>query len=196
MTHDFLALKRRYWPRRYNHGHTLDTVLDEVKGNEILQMTRSDSRDKRRQAALIRGGLIDLVNRHEGKVIGRIWVKRAGKGLRPDPTYCYAVQDIAKHFTQYLVDNGSPGMLIADIRTLEQNFRVAHSIFTQKHRVAGDPYPPMPEVPLFADSRNHVGNCAIAARSARGSAASSRRLPSSHSSAGSLSVRQFGSALE
>jgi hypothetical protein len=33
----------------------------------------------------------------------------------------------------------------------------AHSIFTQKWRIAGDPYPSMAEVPLFAESDNHAG---------------------------------------
>src|SRR5262249_17270834 len=153
LTRDFLALKRRYFPRRFNTGLALDDVLHELKGNEVLQMTRSDSRDKRRQAWRIRGALIDLVKRYDGKVVGRIWVKRAGRGLKPDATYCYAAQDIAKHFSQYLVERSSSGVLIADSRTSAANAQVAHSIFTQKYRVAGDPYPPVLEVPLFSDSR-------------------------------------------
>ncbi|MBB5893713.1 hypothetical protein BJ998_004909 [Kutzneria kofuensis] len=157
LTRDFLALKRRYFPRRFNTGLTLDEVLHELKGNEVLQMVRSDSRNRRRQASLIQRALIDLVNRYDGKVVGRIWVKRAGKGLKPDATYCYAAQDIAKHFCQYLIERSSTGVLIADGRTPEANSRVAHSIFTQKYRVAGDPYPHVLEVPLFSDSRNHVG---------------------------------------
>ncbi|GAA3436102.1 DUF3800 domain-containing protein [Kutzneria kofuensis] len=132
-------------------------MLHELKGNEVLQMVRSDSRNRRRQASLIQRALIDLVNRYDGKVVGRIWVKRAGKGLKPDATYCYAAQDIAKHFCQYLIERSSTGVLIADGRTPEANSRVAHSIFTQKYRVAGDPYPHVLEVPLFSDSRNHVG---------------------------------------
>ncbi|MFC0544077.1 DUF3800 domain-containing protein [Kutzneria chonburiensis] len=157
LTRDFLALKRRYFPRRFNTGLALDEVLHELKGNEVLQMVRSDSRNRRRQASLIQQALIELVNRHGGKVVGRIWVKRPGKGLKPDATYCYAAQDIAKHFSQYLIERSSTGLLIADGRDPEANSRVAHSIFTQKYRVAGDPYPPVLEVPLFSDSRNHVG---------------------------------------
>jgi hypothetical protein len=41
LTRDFLALKRRHFPGRFTAGHALDHVLVEVKGNEILQMTRS-----------------------------------------------------------------------------------------------------------------------------------------------------------
>ncbi|MFI9384284.1 DUF3800 domain-containing protein [Kutzneria sp. NPDC052558] len=57
LTRDFLALKRQYFPRRFNNGLALDSVLHELKGNEVLQMVRSDSRNKRRQASLIQLGL-------------------------------------------------------------------------------------------------------------------------------------------
>lgn len=35
--------------------------------------------------------------------------------------------------------------------------RVTHSVFTQKWRTGGDPYPALREVPLFAASDNHAG---------------------------------------
>jgi hypothetical protein len=109
LTRDYLALKRRYFPRRFNTGLARDDVPHELKGNEVLQMTRSDSRDKRRQAWRIRHALLDLVQRYDGKVVGRIWVKRPGKRLKPGATYCYAAQDIAKHFSQYLIEQSSTG---------------------------------------------------------------------------------------
>jgi hypothetical protein len=157
LTRDFLALKRRYFPGRFLRGPALDHVLTEVKGNEILQMARSDSRNRRRQATLLRNGLLDLVDAYGGKIIGRVWVKETGKSLKPDSTYCYAVQDIALHFTQYLQEVCSRGLMIADGRSQKLNVNVAHSVFTQKWRTGGDPYPALLEVPLFAHSDNHVG---------------------------------------
>jgi hypothetical protein len=47
--------------------------------------------------------------------------------------------------------------LIADGRLHHTNLRVAHSIFTQKWRAGGDPYPALREVPFFAASDNHAG---------------------------------------
>lgn len=61
LTRDFLAVKRRFFPGRFTQGPALDHVLTEIKGSEILQMTRSASRNKRRQADLIRSALLDLV---------------------------------------------------------------------------------------------------------------------------------------
>ena len=77
--------------------------------------------------------------------------------MDPVASYCYAVQDIAMHFSQYLQVKGTEGVLIADGRTHAANVGVAHSVFTQKWRTAGDPYPYMSEVPLFAQSDNHAG---------------------------------------
>lgn len=157
LTRDFLAFKRRFFPGRFTRGPALDHVLTEVKGSEVLQMTRSDSRNKRRQADFICSELLDLIEEYECRVIGRVWVKEAGKLLKPEATYCYAVQDIALHFSQYLLRENSTGLLIADGRSRSLNLPVAHSIFTQKWRTGGDPYPPLLEVPLFAHSDNHVG---------------------------------------
>lgn len=53
------------------------------------------------------------------------------------------------HFSQYLLREGSTGLLIAGGRSQNLNVPVAHSIFTQKWRTGGDPYPPLMEVPLF-----------------------------------------------
>jgi hypothetical protein len=157
LTRDFLALKRRHFPGLFGSGPALDHIKVEVKGSEILQMTRSGSRDRRRQASRFRAELLDLADAHGCRILGRVWVKEQGKSLKPAATYCYAVQDIAVHFSQYLRSRSSEGLLIADGRGHQLNVSTAHSVFTQKWRTAGDPYPAMAEVPLFAESDNHAG---------------------------------------
>jgi len=153
LTRDFLAIKRRHFPARYTSPHALDHILVEVKGSEILQMTRKSSRNPRRQAQRLRAELLDLAEAHGCRIIGRVWVKEPGKGMAPVPSYCYAIQDIARHFSQYLQASSSEGILIADSREQTQNIRVAQSVFTQKWRTGGDPYPFMREVPTFADTQ-------------------------------------------
>jgi hypothetical protein len=157
LTRDFLALKRKHFPGRYTSPHALSHILVEVKGSELLQMTRSSSRNKRRQAERFRSELLDLIAAYDGRIMGRVWVKEPAKSMDPVASYCYAVQDIAMHFSQYLQVKGAEGVLIADGRTHAANVGVAHSVFTQKWRTAGDPYPFMREVPLFAQSDNHAG---------------------------------------
>jgi hypothetical protein len=157
LTRDFLALKRKHFPGRFTAGPALSHILVEVKGSEILQMTRSSSRNKRRQAQRFRSELLQLVSAHDGRVLGRVWVKEAGKSMDPVASYCYAVQDIARHFSQYVQAGGAEGILIADHRTQAANVGVAQSVFTQKWKTGGDPYPSLREVPVFAHSDNHAG---------------------------------------
>ncbi|MCO5998786.1 hypothetical protein [Actinoallomurus rhizosphaericola] len=57
-------------------------MLTEVKGSDILQMTRKDSRDRRRQAKLMRYAILDLIGGYGGQIVGRIWVKEKGKPLK------------------------------------------------------------------------------------------------------------------
>jgi hypothetical protein len=157
LTRDFLDLKRSYFPGRFTQGPALDHVLTEVKGSEILQMTRSASRNKRRQAERIRKDLLSIVTSYDGKIVGRVWVKASGAALKPTPSYCYAVQDIARHFGEFLQVEASEGLIIADGRVHASNVAVAHSIFTQKWRTGGDPFGALREVPVFSHSENHVG---------------------------------------
>ncbi|RST07654.1 DUF3800 domain-containing protein [Streptomyces sp. WAC05374] len=157
LTRDFLDLKRRHFPGRFAQGPALDHVLTEIKGSEILQMTRSTSRNKRRQAERIRKDLLSIMEAHDGMIVGRVWVKASGVALKPTPSYCYAVQDIARHFGEFLQVNSSEGLIIADGRVHASNVKVAHSIFTQKWRTGGDPFGSLREVPVFSHSENHVG---------------------------------------
>jgi hypothetical protein len=156
LTREFLAYKRRHFPHRFERGHALSHVLAEVKGAELLQMARHPSRGKRRRALLARSELLELLDRYGARVLGRVWVKQPGVSLKPTETYTVAVQDIAVHFGQFLIEHRSQGIFIADARNQATNIEVAHSVFTQKWRTGGDPYPPLMEVPLFAHSDNHA----------------------------------------
>jgi hypothetical protein len=157
LTRDFLALKRRYFPDLFMAGRALSHVLREVKGSNVLKLTRSDSRNKRRHAWLVRTEVLRLLSHYDCRVLGRVWVKQSGSVLKPAETYGYAVQDIATHFCRFLDQHDSQGFFIADSRSPGPNVQVAHSVFTQKWRTAGDPYPRLLEVPVFAHSDNHAG---------------------------------------
>lgn len=156
-TRDFLDLKRRHFPGRYTLGTGLSHILIEVKGSELLQMTRSSSRNKRRQAVRFRRELFDLLSAHHAKIVGRVWVKELGKGMDPAASYNFAIQDIARHFSAYLVAQGSTGVMICDAREHTANVLSAHSVFTDKFRTGRDPIPAMAEIPVFGHSESHAG---------------------------------------
>ncbi|HEU5271238.1 MAG TPA: DUF3800 domain-containing protein [Jatrophihabitans sp.] len=156
-TRDFLGLKRQHFPGRYTRGTGLSHILIEVKGSELLQMTRSDSRNKRRQALRFRRELFDLLNAHHAKIVGRVWVKELGRGMNPAASYNFAIQDIARHFSAYLTVQGSTGVMICDAREHAANVLSAHSVFTDKFRTGSDPIPAITEIPVFGHSENHAG---------------------------------------
>lgn len=156
-TRDFLALKRKYFPGRCAKGRNLDHILAEVKGAELLAWTRSPSRNKRRQASRIRVDLLDLLEGYDVRLVGRVWVKAPTERLAPTSSYCFAIQDLTRHFNRYLAMAGSIGVVVCDARLPPQNARAAHSVFTDKLRSGGDPVPAVVEAPLFGHSENHAG---------------------------------------
>jgi len=157
LTRDFLRIKRNYFPARYEGVRALDDILVEVKGSEVMNLTRSASRDNRRLAYRLRCELIALLAMYGCRLIGRVWIKEAQRIMSSVATYCYSVQDISKHFSAHLRDQQTNGILVADGRTHSANLQVAHAIFTQKWRTAGNAYPAVEEIPLFAASDNHAG---------------------------------------
>lgn len=157
LTREFLELKRQFFPDRFTSTRALSHILIEVKGTEVLKLTRSANRFHRHKARSLRLALLDLLERYDCRLVGRVWVKQSNTMLKPTETYTFAVQDLAAHFAQFLLEVGSHGVIIGDSRNPGPNIEVAHSVFTQKWRTGGDPYPPLMEVPLFAHSDNHAG---------------------------------------
>jgi hypothetical protein len=51
LTRDFLALKRQHFPGQFRSGPALDHIKVEVKGSDLLHMTRHATRDGRQSAS-------------------------------------------------------------------------------------------------------------------------------------------------
>ncbi len=157
-TQDFLALKQRYFPNLLpRNAQYLDWILKEVKGSDLRRDIRSGNRNERRHAIGFMERIIDLVERHHARLIGRIWVKGIGHPFNGTATYTYSVQSICQYFQKFLAWQNSTGIMIADSRDKVRNARVSHSIFTQKFRAAGDGYDRILEMPVFGHSDNHAG---------------------------------------
>ncbi len=154
---EFLGIKTTFFPGRFpRHRHSLDCMLDEIKGSDVRRAIRGKHRQSR-QATTFLGAVLDLMTRYRARVVGRVWIKEPNKALDPDGSYTYAVQDMARHFQKYLTSSDDAGLLICDGRDHAQDAKVAHSLFTQKHRSGGDAYPSLIETATFGRSVNHVG---------------------------------------
>jgi hypothetical protein len=156
ITTEFLTVKRTYFPHKCRKQYALDHILSEVKGAEIRADVRSGSRNTRRHALGYLDRVIEILENHQVRLVGRVWVKAIGQALDPRPSYTFSIQDIAHHFQRYLTHVGSQGIVIADSRMHNQNSEVSHSIFTIKQGNTGDRLPSLVEVPVFGSSENHA----------------------------------------
>ena len=158
LTFDFLNLKQRFFPNKLPpSAEFLGWVLEEVKGNDVRKMARSNSHRERSHAYAFLDGFMALLEAHHIGVIGRVWAKGIGQPFHGVPVYTSSVQHICRYFSHFLDLNNSTGLIIADSRDPALNANVSHSIFTMKFRAAGDAFPRLLEMPTFGHSENHVG---------------------------------------
>lgn len=158
LTTEFLKLKYQFFPGlTASKLQFLDAVLVEIKGAELRKDIAEGTREERRHAIGFLDKTLDLLTRHGGRVFGRIWVKGIGEPFNGTAVYAYSIQDICATFQSLLVSVDEMGIVIADARNKPKDARVSHSIFTLKHRAAGDPLDRIVEMPIFGHSDNHVG---------------------------------------
>lgn len=158
LTADFLRLKWAFFPSAMAaHPTFLDRVRFEIKGSELRKNVATGTPAERRHAIGFLDKSFALLVQHGTKVFGRIWVKGIGASFDGTAVYTYSMQAICETFQHLLQASGTAGFVIADSRTKPKNSRVAHSIFTQKFRTAGDPFDRIVEMPTFGHSDNHIG---------------------------------------
>lgn len=158
ITQDFLTLKQTFNPRALpSAAPRLDWIRQEVKGSDLRKEAISTSHRKQRYAIGLLDKVIDLLERHEVCVVGRVFVKERSIPVNHASIYNHSLQYICSHFEHFLDVKQSPGIAIIDSRSPAQNIISSHSIFTQKHKAGGDAYPHLMEVPSFGHSDNHAG---------------------------------------
>jgi len=159
LTNDFIQLKRKYYPTLFSSlTHDLGALLMEVKGSDIrtdIRKHKLHSSEVKRHFRFLDDVLVLLKN-NNAKIISRIWVKGIGIPLQDKSIYTITTQQFSIRFQKYLESLNSTGIMIADFRDPNRNSYVAHSVFTQKFKQAGDAYPLINEIPTFGISNNHA----------------------------------------
>jgi hypothetical protein len=159
LTRAFIETKSRFFPGEMRTTKTrLQRILPEIKGADLRRAMRTGApRRNRRQAIGFLDALMEILEYHDAKIFGRVWVKELGKICDDRSIYTFSVQDICADFQNLLETAGDDGLVIADSRNPAPNASVAHSVFTQKFKVDGDRYPRILEMPVFGHSENHAG---------------------------------------
>ena len=158
ITQDWIHLKQTFFPNLVSRGRPfLQWIKEEIKGADIRRGVRQASRRERRYALGFLDKFVALIEKHDGKIVGRVWVKGIGVHNNADSVYTYSVQSVLTGFQNYLESVDDVGILIADRRSYGLDHQVAYSIFTQKFKASGDAYSRVVEMPVFGDSRTHAG---------------------------------------
>jgi hypothetical protein len=134
----------------------MDFARREIKGASLRKIIRKKGDRAQRQVKFV-DAVFGLLQSHDSRVMASIWVKEPGKPFDGQAVYTTSVQRQIAKIHRFVEPDGSQLAVIADSRNSYLNSVVAHSVFTQKYRHAGDPYPRMPETPTFGHSENHAG---------------------------------------
>jgi hypothetical protein len=157
ITHEWIELKRLYLPaiRRGNRRRWLDGILEEVKGTTLRRGFRVDATVRQRKQAIgLLDGLVELLERHDCRILGRVWVKQLDVPITGMNMHVSSLQFICGAFHAGLEDER--GVVVVDSQTYQHNHRLAHSVFTQ--RFARTPaHERLVDMPLFGHSDNHAG---------------------------------------
>lgn len=154
----FLEHKARYYPGLvHSVSHRLDSVLVEIKSTDLRKAIRDGSGRAEGTAIGFLDRLYDTLDSHAARVLARVLVKPPGQPIDARAVYTSSMQALCRGFQQLLEEMGGRGLVIADSRTHQLDERVAHSLYTLKHRAAGDALDRIVEVPTFGRSGNHVG---------------------------------------
>ena len=157
-TLEYINLKRRFYPNIVpNKSQYLEYMLAEIKGSETRRRAISNARRQSRHALRFLDHFLHLLETQQAKIFCRLYVKGIGAEFYGKAVYTAAMQSLCQTFQNFLEDQGSTGILIADSRNKRLNTIVSHSIFTQKFKVSGDRFNRILELPTFGHSENHAG---------------------------------------
>lgn len=158
LTRAWIQIKQNYFPNRLPQGSSIhDWMVTEIKGSDIRRMARGVGRNERRFAHRVVEAALDVLKRHDARIVGRVFVKPIPGVFDGTAVYTSSVQFICRSFQTFLEQSDDIGIVIADSRNKGKNTNVAHSVFTQRYSAAGDPYPQIIEMPTFGHSDNHAG---------------------------------------
>lgn len=125
ITREFMDIKRTYFPSIGPPIHRpLHWILKEIKGADVRRAVAAPARNDRRHAIGFLDATLRLIERHDGRIVARVWVKGIGRPILPNPIYTSPIQYIHRWFEHYLDTQGAPGWVIADSRTKPLNANV------------------------------------------------------------------------
>ncbi|MDR1242172.1 MAG: DUF3800 domain-containing protein [Deltaproteobacteria bacterium] len=150
-----MKIKTRFFPGYFNAtAPFLDSILIEIKGNELRKSLRDDNTRRWQQTIGFIDACLNLLKSNGAMLIGRALIKNPGDKNDDAVVYGGSIMHICQHFNHFLEQQQEFGMVIADSRKSAQNKRTTHTIFTQRHQIRGNSYPKIADMPVYGHSNN------------------------------------------
>lgn len=133
-TLDFIDLKRRFFPGRFPaHATRLDGILIEIKGSDVGAAFRQGHPDhqRRHHHVAFLDCRLDLIERYDCRLFGRVWIKPIGGRMDGWSIYTYSTQFICMVFDHLLQTRDTLGMVIPDSRAKPQDRRVSKHLHAE-----------------------------------------------------------------
>lgn len=153
---EFLRVKKHYRPQLQRADHLSDVIQHEIKGADVRKNIRAGNHAWRRAAMELLASLLDILERHDTRVLARVWVKEEGLAFNETGVYSSSVSSLTETFQAQLAHEHSRGMMVLDSRTKVKNAPNVHCVTTRKYRTGGDDFRGIIESPLFGHSDTHT----------------------------------------
>ena len=156
LTWDFLNVKKHYRPQLRRAEQLSEVIQHEIKGADVRKNLRAGNRNWRRAAMGLVDSLLDILERHDARVLARVWIKEEGLAFDESGVYPASVAALHETFQAQLAFEHSRGMMVLDSRTKVKNAPNVHCVTTRKYRTGGDSLRGVIESPVFGHSDTHT----------------------------------------
>ncbi|MGW0790918.1 DUF3800 domain-containing protein [Streptomyces sp. NPDC002911] len=138
LTWDFLNVKKHYRPQLQHVMHLSELIQHEIKGSDVRKNLRAGNHNWHRAAMELISSLLDILERHDARLLARVWIKEEGLAFNESGVYPASVGSLTETFQAQLAHEHSRGMMVLDSRTKVKNAPNVHCVTTRKYRTGGD----------------------------------------------------------
>ncbi|WP_203182667.1 DUF3800 domain-containing protein [Streptomyces pratensis] len=156
LTWDFLNVKKHYRPQLRHVMHLSELIQHEIKGSDVRKNLRAGNHNWHRAAMDLLSSLLDILERHDARLLARVWIKEEGLAFNESGVYPTSVGSLTETFQAQLAHEHSRGMMVLDSRTKVKNAPNVHCVTTRKYRTGGDGLRGIIESPVFGHSDTHT----------------------------------------
>ncbi|MEU9320675.1 DUF3800 domain-containing protein [Streptomyces sp. NPDC048295] len=156
LTWEFLNVKKHYRPQLKHVMHLSELIQHEIKGSDVRKNLRAGNHNWRRAAMELVSSLLDILERHDARLLARVWIKEEGLAFNESGVYPTSVGSLTETFQAQLAHEHSRGMMVLDSRTKVKNAPNVHCVTTRKYRTGGDGLRGIIESPVFGHSDTHT----------------------------------------